>query len=282
MITVAGVENEEDELMRKGIAYVWNMEDGSRLHTLSGHRQPIHGISFSQQAEWMLTASMDGSISIWDSETGQEKSILYKEGNSVGSAFFLPSNDKVLSCENHGPPLIWDIAQQEVQYKMTFKGENHVGMIQKYAPELNLAAASFGNNVYLWEVEKGIVKLKIDHPGAVVDIAFHPTLPFIWTFTDRKVFKWWYDGDSIINKTLSQNPLPYFSAAQIGAFELENSLSYARLSVPDFRRNPNPLKMKAIWQYYYKRAKAANNGKEYTLYADKANELLKALNEGKD
>lgn len=60
---------------------LWD-NDGQGVY-LSGHRQGVNSVAFSRDGKTLYSASVDGTIRVWDVETGQEKQILAKHGFGV-------------------------------------------------------------------------------------------------------------------------------------------------------------------------------------------------------
>jgi cytochrome c len=57
-------------------------KDGQGAY-LSGHRQGVNSVAFSGDGKTLYSASVDGTIRIWDVETAQEKQLLAKHGFGI-------------------------------------------------------------------------------------------------------------------------------------------------------------------------------------------------------
>ena len=60
---------------------LWN-RDGTGAF-LSGHRQGVNAVVFSEDGKTLYSASVDGTIRVWDVETAQERQILAKHGFGI-------------------------------------------------------------------------------------------------------------------------------------------------------------------------------------------------------
>lgn len=60
---------------------LWS-KDGQGVF-LSGHRQGVNSVVFSQDGKTLYSASVDGTIRIWDVDTGEEKQLLAKHGFGI-------------------------------------------------------------------------------------------------------------------------------------------------------------------------------------------------------
>jgi WD40 repeat protein len=52
--------------------FLWNLETGALLKTLDGHASHAHGVAFSPDGERAVSCSFDGTIRLWDLETGKQ------------------------------------------------------------------------------------------------------------------------------------------------------------------------------------------------------------------
>jgi len=75
---------------------IWDVASGEKLCSLTidypetrGHTKSITQVSFSADGELLATGSHDGTVRIWDVDTGQELKIL-NVGSWIGSVLFSP------------------------------------------------------------------------------------------------------------------------------------------------------------------------------------------------
>ena len=50
---------------------VWNLGRGEIVHTLRGHKTDVHGVCIDQMNRYILSASAQGTLKMWDMKTGQ-------------------------------------------------------------------------------------------------------------------------------------------------------------------------------------------------------------------
>jgi WD40 repeat protein len=55
---------------------VYNVDTSSCIHTLKGHDREVTRVKFNPQGDFILTTGFDGIARIWDSESGQNTSLL--------------------------------------------------------------------------------------------------------------------------------------------------------------------------------------------------------------
>ncbi|MDO9558500.1 MAG: Ig-like domain-containing protein, partial [Syntrophales bacterium] len=55
-----------------GAIGLWNVETGTEIKTFKGHKGEVMSLAFSPKGEFFISASHDGSIRLWDVNTGRE------------------------------------------------------------------------------------------------------------------------------------------------------------------------------------------------------------------
>jgi WD40 repeat protein len=61
---------------QSGMAQIWDVATGQPLAALQGHRHRVTGIAYSPDGRRLITSSHDGSLRLWDAQTGAELSTL--------------------------------------------------------------------------------------------------------------------------------------------------------------------------------------------------------------
>jgi WD40 repeat protein len=59
---------------------------------------------------WLLSASSDGTVKLWDYSTKKDVATFRKHPSSVAGAAFLPSGTRTLSLDRELGTKIWDIS----------------------------------------------------------------------------------------------------------------------------------------------------------------------------
>ena len=85
--------------------------NGNLLLTLKGHSSRVLSVTFSPDGKRIASTGFDGTVKVWDSETGEEK-LTIKKAHSRGSTpvLFSPDGKRILTQSRfaHPPIKMWD------------------------------------------------------------------------------------------------------------------------------------------------------------------------------
>ena len=103
-------------ILRKNRVEVWRLRDGELMQVLV-HDDRVYSGQFSQDGAWIVSASLDSTVRVWDAFTGEErlriphpKEVLCAGGRSDGlgcrakRGFWLWKNERLSSVQTD-PPL---------------------------------------------------------------------------------------------------------------------------------------------------------------------------------
>lgn len=154
------------------IIKIWNMEDGSLLHTLSGHHRNIHYIAFSQNGKYMASASSDKTIMLWDAHTYKLLRILAGHMDEINHLAFSNDCNYIASASNDKTIKVWNAKTGKCE--MILSGHNDGVKVVSFSPNNKLlASASDGNTIKIWDVEsqQPIQSFK-SHKGKMMYVSF--------------------------------------------------------------------------------------------------------------
>lgn len=80
------------------------------MFTLSDHLDYIRTVEFHREYPWIISASDDHTIRIWNWQSRQCISILTGHSHYVMCAKFHPTEDLVVSASLDGTVRVWDIS----------------------------------------------------------------------------------------------------------------------------------------------------------------------------
>ncbi|HEY3321108.1 MAG TPA: WD40 repeat domain-containing protein [Planctomycetota bacterium] len=86
----------------------WKWEPWALERTLKGHTDSINGIDLSRDGRRLVSASMDKTARVWDTQTGAEVAVLKGHSGPVYPAVFSPDGERVISGETSGMVCLWN------------------------------------------------------------------------------------------------------------------------------------------------------------------------------
>ncbi|KAG6331595.1 hypothetical protein ID866_7493 [Astraeus odoratus] len=149
---------------------VWDLRPQSRrcLFTLHGHLDYVRTVQFHHDMPWILSASDDQTIRIWNSTSRNCIAILTGHSHYVMSAQFHPKEDLVVSTSMDQTVRVWDISG-----------------LRKNTP------GSGPNNFESFDSFSTVKYVLEGHDRGVNFGSFHPSLPLIVSAADDRTIKIW-------------------------------------------------------------------------------------------
>ncbi|VUC28482.1 unnamed protein product, partial [Clonostachys rosea] len=154
---------------------LWDLETGSELHRLTGHKGGILSVAFSySNANLLASGSEDGTIRLWNLETGTELKKLECHKSCVTSVVFSQRNPNILaSGSNDGMVRLWDLETKTELKKLESHGRLICSISFSNHGENLLASGSDDGTVRVWDIDKGSsLHLLMGHEGPIECVAF--------------------------------------------------------------------------------------------------------------
>ncbi len=131
-----------------------------------------NAIAWSPDGKQMATAQSDGSIRVWDAETGRPLYRLAGHDESVTSVAFDRDGSQLASASSDGTVRLWDPATEGLVRTLTGH-EGGVWSVDFSADGNRLASASSDGTGRLWDpATGGLVRTLTGHEGRVTSVAF--------------------------------------------------------------------------------------------------------------
>ena len=143
------------------------------LATLSGHRDTVYTICWSQHGSQLLSASQDGTVKLWDVTKRQSIRTFDDHEGSVRAAFWSPDGSRFASAGNDGMIAIRDVATDQIVSSLS-----HPSPLNTIAwnPDGQSIAAGYVNAaVVVWDIETGRKVELAGHETPVIQLCWHPS-----------------------------------------------------------------------------------------------------------
>lgn len=142
----------------KAAIKLWALPDGRCLSDrYVGHDEAAYEVVFTPDGRHVVTGCLDGTIRVWEADTGRQHRLLGPHGWVSGVAVS-PDGKKIASCSHDQTVRLWDFESGQEIFNLP--GHGRLGGNDEYIVGFDRAAAqflSFGPDLYLrvWSTKTG-------------------------------------------------------------------------------------------------------------------------------
>ncbi|KAJ5252072.1 hypothetical protein N7489_002482 [Penicillium chrysogenum] len=156
------------------------------LFTLNGHLDYVRTVFFHPELPWILSASDDQTIRIWNWQNRSLICTMTGHNHYVMCAQFHPTEDLIASASLDQSVRIWDISGLRKKHS----APTSISFEDQMARANPNQADMFGNT-------DAVVKFVLEgHDRGVNWVSFHPTLPLLVSAGDDRLVKLWRMSDT--------------------------------------------------------------------------------------
>ena len=161
------------------------------IRTLRGHTRLVHGCAISPDGEWVVSASWDNTLKVWDARTGAELLTLEGHTDAIHGCAVSPLGDYLVSASGDGTLKVWD-AQIGTEL-LTLRGHTDAVYGCAVSPAGDwVASASRDGTLRVWDAQTGAVRLILrGHGDAVRGCAVGPSGDWIVSASQDGTLKVW-------------------------------------------------------------------------------------------
>ena len=152
---------------------IWDTRTGALLHTWYDPGG-LHRLAFHPHGTQLALATVDGTVLVWDADTGRELSRRHSHRGCVWSLDFSPDGLSLASAGADGIILIVDTTTGAVRHKITASGQD-IYSIAFHPHRPIIASGGADAAVTLWDTSTGSrIRSLPGHRQPVVCVAFSP------------------------------------------------------------------------------------------------------------
>ncbi|OAP64881.1 hypothetical protein AYL99_00853 [Fonsecaea erecta] len=161
------------------------------LQTLEGHSDWVNSVAFSPDSTRLASASVDGTVKIWNVSSGASLQTLEGHSAGVNSVAFSPDSTRLASASDDRTVKIWDASSGA--YLQTLEGHSSWVSSVTFSPDsTRLASASNDCTVKIWDASSGASLQTLEgHSAWVNSIAFSPDSTRLASASDDCTVKIW-------------------------------------------------------------------------------------------
>ena len=188
-----------------GDAHLWQVKDGKRLFTCSGHKSWVRSVAFSPDGKKLASGSEDKTVKLWDVETGKCLKTLEEHTSWIWSVAFSPNGQILASGSEDKTVKLWDV--QTGEWLKTLEGHKKWVRSVVFSPNGQiLASGSEDKTVKLWDVQTGkCLKTLEEHTSWIWSVAFSPNGQIVASGSEDQTVKLWDVNEGKCVNTLQKD-----------------------------------------------------------------------------
>ncbi|MBK27618.1 MAG: hypothetical protein CMO77_02170 [Verrucomicrobiales bacterium] len=181
----------------KGVATLFNLETGKKLHDLIGHRDALYGIAFSPDGNQLATAGYDRIIQLWNSTSGEQLRTLKGHNGAVYGIAFSPDGSVLTSAGGDSSVKLWNT--ENGQRLDTFGQPTGEQFLAMFTPDSRfILAGGADKQVRLWHWISGnqtginpLAQVRFVHEDEITDLTIDPSGELLATASADRTVKVW-------------------------------------------------------------------------------------------
>jgi WD40 repeat protein/3',5'-cyclic AMP phosphodiesterase CpdA len=170
-----------------GVVRLWDIASGSLRQELPAERGLVFSIAFAEQL--VAAACRDGSVLLWDTETGQSRELTCPAG-SIYRVAFSPAGDLLATGGQYGAVHLWESHTQALHELVGHTGG--VYTLAFHPSEPLLVSGDTDGGVRVWDTTTGQLRHSLPgHYAAIYWVTFNPSGELVATGDSAGVVRLW-------------------------------------------------------------------------------------------
>jgi len=179
--------------------YLWQVGDWKPLSRLKGHTAKVLSLAFSDNGEWIATASDDATVRLWQVKDGALVTTLKGHFNSVTDVAFYPGSQMIVATSRDQTVRVWRVDGAELQQL-----QGYPAFSAAFSPDGATLAVGYADMVRLFQVSDLSLVQKFPSTEVVRRLAFSPDGHLLvsnynaWQVSDgRQIYTFGNTGDAL-------------------------------------------------------------------------------------
>lgn len=170
------------------VAKSWNLT-GEIVAVFSGHTAAVNTARYSADGKYLVTASKDGSVKIWDAHSGKNLQTFSDENHSsVNDAVFSPDGNFLVFVSDSS------VIVRNLQSKTGIEALGHSGAVSSvsFSPDGEIfVTGGFDGKIVLHGIDGKVLRTFHGHDGQINSVSFSPDGNYIIsTSSDQTAVLW--------------------------------------------------------------------------------------------
>jgi hypothetical protein len=150
-----------------------DLPDPALIRTLSGHTSYVTGCAISPAGDFIVSASGDQTLKVWDARTGEERRTLRGHTGAVWGCAISPAGDSIVSASLDETLKVWDARTGEDRRTLRGHTDEVWGCAISPAGD-SIVSASLDETLKVWDADTGACLSTLYMNGRLDACAFHP------------------------------------------------------------------------------------------------------------
>lgn len=161
-------------------------------HVILKHRD-IESIDYTSDGKWLVAASSDTTVRVWEVETGALKSQLKAGPQTVNAAVITPDGATVVFADTYVRTLsFWDLKSGQRRESQEEAGNSIEGLAIAPDGKITASTSYWSNEVKLWSVQTGaLIRTLSGHSDRPESVVFSPDGKTLASGGDDGTIKLW-------------------------------------------------------------------------------------------
>jgi WD40 repeat protein len=148
------------------------------MRVRKGHASLVFSVVFSPDGTRIASGSRDGTVRIWDTQTGGQLALFEGHTETVSSVVFSPDGTRIASGSSDKTVRIWDT--QTGKQLALLKGHTDTVWSVVFSPHgTRITSGSFDKTVRIWDTQTGGQLAKLRHQYGILSVAYSADMKYL-------------------------------------------------------------------------------------------------------